>query len=117
MKDTRTSLGSKLKQARQEANLKQEQVARYLRVTTSAISTMESGQRKVEAMELYYLSKLYGKPLSWFFDEEHPLPASGGVRWYDNDPLVREVVFLMEKSSPQMRKKAAYGILGFLSER
>jgi transcriptional regulator with XRE-family HTH domain len=117
MKDTKTSLGAKLKQARLEAELKQEQAARYLRVTPSAISTMESGQRKVDSMELFYLSKLYGKPMEWFFDEEHPLTTARGIRWYDKDPLIREIIFLMEKAAPELRRKAAYGILGFLSDR
>jgi transcriptional regulator with XRE-family HTH domain len=117
MEDTRLTLGIRLKQARLDANLKQEQVARFLKVTSSAISGLENGQRKVDAWELFYLSKLYGKPLSWFFDEDHPLTGARGVRWYDQDPLVREVIFLLEKASPELRKKAAYGILGFLSDR
>lgn len=113
MKNTRTTLGAKLKQARQEAELKQEQVARYLQVTPSAISTMENGQRKVDATELFCLSKLYGKPMEWFFNEDHPLSVAQGVRWYDKDPLIREVIFLMEKSSPDLRRKAAYGRVYF----
>ncbi len=117
MEDTRIYLSGKLKQARQEANLKQEQVAKYLRVPTSAVSTMENGQRKVDASELFYLSKLYGKPLAWFFEEEDQMAASRGIRWYDNDPLIREIIFLLEKASPELRKRSAYGILGFLSDR
>ena len=115
MEDLRIHLGARLKQARQEANLKQEQVARYLKVPVSAISGIESGHRKVDAGELFHLSKLYGKPLDWFFEEGHPLTAHG-IRWYDNDPLIREVIFLMQKSNPELRRRVAYGILGFLSD-
>jgi transcriptional regulator with XRE-family HTH domain len=116
MKHTVKQLGARLKQARQEANLKQEKVAKYLKVPLSAVSAMENGQRKIEAGELFYLGKLYGKPLEWFFNELSSSPLQG-IRWYDADPLVREAIFLLEKASSEMRRKAAYGILGFLSDR
>lgn len=117
MEDLRRRLAAKLKSARLEADLKQDQVAKYLKVTTSAISMMESGHQKVDAAELFYLSKLYGKSLVWFFDEDYPGISGQNSRWYDNDPLVREVILLMGKSSPELRRKTAYGILGFLSDR
>lgn len=112
MEDTCQSLASRLKQARREAQLKQEQVARYLKLPTSAVSAMERGKRAIEAHELYTLARLYGKPLDWFFDElaEH----QAGVRWYDNDPLVREVIFKLKQVTPDLRRRAAYGLLGFL---
>ncbi len=116
MNETRQQIGERLRQARIEADLKQEQVARYLKVNVSAVSGLENGQRKLDSVELFYLSKLYGKPLDWFFSEGHPL-TNQGSRWYDNDPLVREAIFLLKKASPDLRKKAAYGILGFLSDR
>src|ERR1044072_2070593 len=59
----------RLKQARQEAKLKQEVVARYLQIPTSAVSSFESGSRKLDAFELFMLAKLYQKPMEWFFSE------------------------------------------------
>lgn len=41
------TLCRRLKQARQENNIKQETVARYLAVPTSAVSAFESGHRKL----------------------------------------------------------------------
>jgi transcriptional regulator with XRE-family HTH domain len=117
MKKLRTALGAKLKSARQEANLKQEQVARYLRVPGSAISAMESGNRKIDATELFHLSQLYGKPLDWFFDEDTPVTQASASRWHDHDPLVREIILLLEKAPPESRRRAAYGVMGFLSDR
>lgn len=117
MEDTQVQFGAKLKKARQEASLMQKQVAQYLMLTVSAISAIESGQRKVDALELFRLSKLYGKPMEWFFEEPHPLSLKQGIRWYDNDPLVREAIYLMQKAAPPLREKAAYGVLGFLSDR
>lgn len=110
-------LGAKLKQARSEARIKQKQVAGFLNVSISVVSAMENGQRKIDALELFSLSKIYGKPLSWFFEDLHPMESPGyGIRWYDNDPLIREAISLMEKIPLPLQRRVAYGILGFLSE-
>ena len=117
VEDTQVLLGEKLKMARQEAHLKQRDVAQVLNVSISVVSALESGHRKVDAMELFRLSKLYGKPMHWFFDEPHPLSELREARWHDSDPLVRECIHLFRQASPVLRKKAAYGVIGFLSDR
>ena len=63
----RSSLCANLRQARRDAKLKQEQVARYLQIPVSAVSGLESGSRKIDALELYQLAKLYNKEIPWFF--------------------------------------------------
>lgn len=117
MEYIRTHLGSQLKRARQQADLKQEHVASYLKVSVSAISALEKGLRKLEASELYYLSKLYGKPLDWFFGSEDTSETNQAARWYDQDPLIAEALQRLQQASPELQRKAAYGILGFLSDR
>lgn len=117
MEDTQVLLGEKLKLARQEAHLKQRDVAQVLNVSVSVVSALEAGHRKVDATELFRLSKLYGKPMHWFFDEPHPLSDTKEVRWYDADPLIRECIHLLRQAPPVLRKKAAYGLIGFLSDR
>lgn len=110
-------LSEKLKEARVEAHLKQRHVAEYLHVSVSAVCAMENGQRRIDADELFRLSKLYGKPLDWFFDDPHPLPKREGSRWYDSDPLLRECIHLLKNAPDTIRRRAAYGLLGFLSDR
>lgn len=104
--------------ARLEAQLKQEQVARYLKIPVSAVSAFESGNRKVDAWELYRLSRLYQKPLNWFFGE--PLEKTNShvqeITTID-DPVVRECFHLIEAAPKKLQRSAAYGVIGFLSER
>jgi transcriptional regulator with XRE-family HTH domain len=57
---------NRLRQARQQARLTQVQVARKLRRPQSFVSKCESGERRVEVVELAEFAPLYGKPLSFF---------------------------------------------------
>lgn len=117
MEQTQVKLHEKLRLARKQARLTQAQVAQVLTMSLSAISGMETGQRGVEAGELFKLSQLYGKPLEWFFDQPAAISIKEGVRWYDTDPLIREALHLLKQASPTLRRKAAYGLMGFLSDR
>jgi len=108
----------RLKQARLEAKLKQEVVARYLQIPTSAVSAFESGHRKLDANELYMLSKLYKKPMDWFFNERPDYMFISGSAAVDaDDPLLAECMQLLKKAPKHLRQSAAYGVIGFLSER
>lgn len=108
----------RLKQARLEAKLKQEVVARYLQIPTSAVSAFESGHRKLDATELYMLSKLYKKPMDWFFNERPDyLFISGNGAVEADDPLLNECMQLLKQAPKHLRQSAAYGVIGFLSER
>ena len=55
-----------LKKARQESNLEQKKVAKLLIKTQSFISKIESGQRRVDLVQLKDFAKIYKKPLSYF---------------------------------------------------
>jgi len=56
----------RLRQARLDAKLTQAQVARMLSRPQSFISKIESGERRVDFVELEYLARTYRKPLSFF---------------------------------------------------
>lgn len=68
--DARKTLGERLRQAREYLGFSQEEVAVYLDVSRSALSNIESGQRKVDALELKKLAGLYKKSVSYFTGEE-----------------------------------------------
>jgi hypothetical protein len=64
-RDYRAFLAS-LRKAREDAGLTQVEVARKLSRPQSFVSKVESGERKVDFVELQYLAKLYRKPISFF---------------------------------------------------
>lgn len=59
---------TKLKKARTAAKLTQIEVARRLRKPQSFVSKFESGERRLDAVELKAIARLYGKPASYFLD-------------------------------------------------
>ena len=60
------SLLEQLRKAREAAGMTQNEVAKKLRKPQSFVSKFESGERRIDAIELKQLSKLYKKPLSYF---------------------------------------------------
>ena len=59
-------LVEKLKKARKEAGLDQEAVAKLLGVTQSYVSKMESGQRRIDIVQLKALARIYKKKIDYF---------------------------------------------------
>lgn len=66
----RNDLARLLKEAREYLELSQDEVAKELGVPRTAISLIESGQRKVDALELQKLARLYQRPVGYFTGEE-----------------------------------------------
>lgn len=56
----------RLKKARKEIGLNQDQVANKLRLTQSFISKIESGQVRISVLQLKKFSELYGKGVDYF---------------------------------------------------
>jgi len=55
-----------LKTARQEAGLDQMEVAELLGKSQSYVSKIESGQRRIDVVQLKELAKVYKKPIDFF---------------------------------------------------
>ncbi len=64
-KEHRT-LVEKLKKARQEAGLDQSDVAKLLGFTQSYVSKIESGQRRIDIVQLKAFAKIYKKQIDYF---------------------------------------------------
>lgn len=73
-------LSRRIRRAREEASLSQDVVAQHLGLPRSAVSLIESGKRKVDSLELQTFSRLVGKSVLFFLDEE-----SGSVKASDLD--------------------------------
>ena len=110
----RKTLGERLRIAREYVGLKQEDVARHLSIPRSALSHIEAGQRKVEALELSRMAKLYQRPLSWFTGEgavpgvdlpdevAHVARAAASLSPQDQQELARFADFLKSRAKTRM---------------
>jgi transcriptional regulator with XRE-family HTH domain len=100
----RQQLAARLRDAREYLGLTQEEVARYLSVPRSALSHIESGQRRVDALELKRLAQLYKQPMGYFTGEsqvESGLPE-------DVTHLARAAASLSERDRQELRRFAEY---------
>jgi transcriptional regulator with XRE-family HTH domain len=100
----RKQLGARLREARKYLGLKQEDVATYLEIPRTALGDIESGQRRVEAIELTHLAKLYKQPVSYFIGEDvaaAALPASVAY-------LAREATKLSERDRDELSRFVEY---------
>jgi transcriptional regulator with XRE-family HTH domain len=59
----------RLRAGRELAGLTQKEAAAKLRKPQSWLSRCESGERRVDAIELYTFSQLYKLPITWFFED------------------------------------------------
>ena len=72
----RRKLGDKLRQAREYVGFSQDEVANFLKIPRTAVTNIESGQRKVEVLELMRLAELYRQPVSYFTGDEEEATAA-----------------------------------------
>jgi transcriptional regulator with XRE-family HTH domain len=106
----RQTLGDRLRMAREYVGLKQDEVAKHLSIPRTALTNVEAGQRKVDALELARLAKLYQRPVSWFtgedsaagsaFPEEvaHVARAAASLSAQDRQELARFADFLKSRA-------------------
>ncbi|VVD26532.1 helix-turn-helix domain-containing protein [Paraburkholderia dioscoreae] len=108
----RLQLGRRLKEAREYVGLSQEEVAFALSVSRPAVGHIESGTRKVEALELNKLSELYGRTVDYLLTGNAPsgdtrvaflARATKGMSDSDMDELARFAAFL--RNSPKAKKR------------
>lgn len=78
-----TTLGRRLRTARENRRLTQEQAAQAIGVSRTALVHIESGKRSLSTLELSGLAKLYHRPIVDFFSEEEAAVAS-----CEEDPLL-----------------------------
>jgi transcriptional regulator with XRE-family HTH domain len=100
----RRRLGEKLRQAREYVGFSQDEVATFLKVPRTAVTNIESGQRKVEALELKRLAELYRQPVGHFTGEDEAsssLPADVAL-------LARQAAKLSVKDREELGRFAEF---------
>ncbi len=103
-----TKIGQRIKELRENANLRQNQVAAYLGVDQSLLSKIESDERTISVEQLEKLAELYGCDLTVFEDlsiEVKPLQIALRAREITEDDLkVIAVVNHIATNSKYMAK-------------
>jgi transcriptional regulator with XRE-family HTH domain len=59
----------RLRAAREAAGMTQVEVAKALKRPQSFVSKSESGERRIDPVDLAQFARLYGKPLSYFVQD------------------------------------------------
>jgi len=97
-------LAELLREAREYLGLSQQFVAEHTGIPRLAIGAIENGKRKVEALELEALARLYRHPITHFLDNaEHALGEPATVR-----ALAREARELTEGDRDQVLRFARF---------
>ncbi len=94
-------LAERLREAREYLGLSQQFVADQTGIPRVAISSIENGKRKVDALELEALARLYKYPITYFLDGALEAPAS--VR-----ALAREAEKLTERDRHEVLRFAQF---------
>jgi transcriptional regulator with XRE-family HTH domain len=102
--EERRRLGDRLREARKYLGLKQEEVAVYLKIPRTALTDIENGQRRVEAIELSRLAKLYRQPVAYFTGEDD---ASASLP-IDVAHLARKAAELSQQDRDELSRFAEY---------
>ena len=100
----RQKLGARLREAREYLGLSQDEVAKYLSIPRTALSHIESGQRRIDALELKKLAQLYKRPVVYFTGESQ---ADAGMP-EDVAHLARAAAGLSEGDRRELSRFAEY---------
>lgn len=102
--EDRKVLGERLRDAREYLGFSQDQVANFLGVSRSALSLIETGQRKVDALELKKLAGLYKRPAGYFTGQEGKESSFGA----DVQHLARKVSELSPDDREELERFADF---------
>jgi len=100
----RRQLGEKLREVRKYVGLSQEEVAVLLKLPRTALTDIENGQRKVEALELKRMAELYRQPVSYFTGED----AAAAPLSADVAHLARQAASLSAKDREELGRFAEF---------
>ena len=68
-------VGQRIKTARKEAKLTQQQLADQVHITARSLQWYESGDRQPPSAVLYLIAEATDKSMDWFYSENERSPA------------------------------------------
>ncbi len=100
-------IGRKLQEAREEAGLSQEELAKKIGCTQASLSNYELGKRRLYLADLQRIGQLLGKQITYFLDD----PGEGEPDYPDQIQHVLEGQYLREilfeaKELPSSQRKS-----------
>ena len=102
--EQRVAMAARLRDAREYLGMSQDEVAAALKLSRPAITNIESGSRKVEAIELDQLAQLYGRTVTYFLSgEQADQTSSESVAFY-----ARTLTGLSEKDLTEVARFAEF---------
>lgn len=110
----RAELGARIRQSREYVGMSQDEVALALGLSRPAVTNIESGTRKVEALELSKLASLFGITTESLLSGHQTVDrervaflarATQGLSDSDLDQLYRFTEYLRNSSKPSRRGK------------
>ncbi|MCB2210333.1 helix-turn-helix domain-containing protein [bacterium] len=96
------TITKRIRKAREERDLTQQDVADYLGRTAASISDLERGKVQVSAKDLFKLSQFLNKPIEYFYGEE-----------YLGDD-VQDLISIIRRMPPEIRASQVSAIKTFL---
>ncbi len=105
-------IGRKLQEAREEAGLSQEELAKKIGCTQASLSNYELGKRRLYLADLQRIGQIMGKPITYFLeDAEEEAPVQEDLKSLLKDPYIREVLAAVRDLKPAQRKSVLDFIL------
>ncbi len=114
-KSEQVEVGQRLRLARETLGLTQEDVASALGIPRTSVISMEAGKRKVTALELRRLARLYRRGVTWILGEDPQeaeqtsaedqalFRATSELSPEDREQVLRFAQFLAGAQSPSAR--------------
>lgn len=114
--EQRLAMAQRLREAREYVGLSQEDVAQALNLSRPAITNIESGARRVEAVELDKLATLYRQSVNFLLTGDEPIGAAPeqvaflaralkGLSENDVQEVARFAAFLKRSSDSKSPRK------------
>lgn len=111
MANTWEELGKQVASARKDRGLSQAELAAELEVDRTAITKMESGERKIDTFELARLAKILRRPIHWFVNDPSPAIVSRRNARAADEAKTRDEDIALETLALDVEQLEALGVL------